>query len=197
MAPALMGIPRVWMRALPIVVLVLGGLAGTAQAQAAAPSPSGTAPFWSGDAIEQPLTTAAGDAGRGASIVANRQTGLCLLCHALGSTPAPGQGNLAPPLAGAARRWSVGQLRARLVDSRRLVPGSIMPAYLVTLPAASTPAARGLSGLPTSGSDVSGSDAGTGERFVRVAAAWQGRSLLDAQQVEDVLAYLLTLKEPA
>jgi sulfur-oxidizing protein SoxX len=197
MAPALMGSTRSLMRALPTVLLVLGGLAGTAQAHTAAPGPTGSAPVWSGDAIEQPLTTAAGDAGRGASIVASRQTGLCLLCHALGSAPAPGQGNLAPPLAGAASRWSLGQLRARLVDSRRLVPGSIMPAYLVTLPVASATAAPGLSGLPISGSDVSGSDSGPGERFVRVAAAWQGRSLLDAQQVEDVLAYLLTLKEPA
>lgn len=118
-----------------------------------------------GDAIPAPLTTAPADAARGRAIVASRQTGLCLLCH---SGPFPEvrfQGNLAPDLGGAGARWSAAQLRLRLVDGRRLDAQSIMPAY------------HRVDGL------------------TQVGAAWQGRPLLDAQQIEDVVAFLVTLKE--
>ena len=74
------------------------------------------------DAIPESLTGAQGDPARGRAIVANRQVGLCLLCH---SGPFPEerfQGNLAPPLAGAGARWTEGQLRLRIVDSGRINP---------------------------------------------------------------------------
>jgi L-cysteine S-thiosulfotransferase len=117
-----------------------------------------------GDGIAQPLTTAPGDANRGRDIVANRQQSLCLLCHS-GPFPQPQlQGNLATNLSGAGSRWSAAQLRLRIVDSRRLNPDSLMPALHST-------------------------DAGA-----RVGAAWRGKPVLDAQQVEDVVAFLLTLK---
>jgi sulfur-oxidizing protein SoxX len=117
-----------------------------------------------GDAIPEPLTASAGDAGRGRDIVASRQTGLCLLCH---TGPFPDdrfQGNLAPDLAGAGARWSAGQLRLRIADAQALNPQTIMPAYHRSV------------GLQ------------------RVGPAWRGKTLLTAQQVEDVVAYLLTLK---
>ncbi len=117
------------------------------------------------DTVPMPLTIVPGDAARGRLIVASRQTGLCLLCH---TGPIPEerfQGSLAPDLAGAGSRWSAGQLRLRLVDARRLNPQSIMPAYFKV---------DGLS---------------------RVGAAWQGKPLLEAQQIEDVLAFLQTLKD--
>ena len=117
-----------------------------------------------GDAIAASLTGAAGDAAKGRSIVANRQVGLCLLCH---SGPLPEerfQGNLAPSLAGAGSRWSEGQLRLRLVDSRRLNAETIMPAFHAT------------------------------EGLTQVAKTAQGKPLLAAQQIEDVLAFLMTLK---
>ena len=117
-----------------------------------------------GDAIPQPLTTVPGDAARGRAIVANRQLGLCLLCHSGPIAEERFQGTLAPNLAGAGSRSSAGQLRLRLVDSRQVRVDSIMPAYFKT------------AGL------------------ARVGAAWQGRTILDAQQVEDVVAYLVTLK---
>ena len=69
------------------------------------------------DAIEQALTAVPGDATRGRAIVANRQIGLCLLCH---TGPIPEerfQGNLAPDLAGVGARLTAGQLRLRIVDS--------------------------------------------------------------------------------
>lgn len=118
-----------------------------------------------GDAIPASLTGAPGDAARGRAIVVNRQQGLCLLCH---SGPFPEerqQGNLAPSLAGAGARWSEGQLRLRLVDARRLNPSTIMPPY------------HRVDGL------------------VQVGAAWQGKPVLSAQQVEDVVAFLKTLRE--
>jgi L-cysteine S-thiosulfotransferase len=117
-----------------------------------------------GDAIPEPLTATAGDAQRGRAIVASRQAGLCLLCH---TGPFPEdrfQGNLAPDLAGAGTRWSAGQLRLRIADAQRLNPQTIMPAY------------HRSTGLQ------------------RVGPAWRGKTLLDEQQVEDVVAYLLTLK---
>ncbi len=118
-----------------------------------------------GQGIPEALEGAVGDATRGRAIVASRQTGLCLLCH---SGPIPEerfQGNLAPDLAGAGRRWSADQLRLRLVDPRRLNPDSIMPAYYRS------------------------------EGLTRVGLAWQGKPLLNAQQLEDVVAYLASLRD--
>ena len=117
-----------------------------------------------GGALPASLTGLVGDAGKGRAIVANRQVGLCLLCHTGPVPEEPFQGNLAPSLAGAGSRFSEGQLRLRMVDARRLNPQSIMPAYYRT------------------------------EGLTRVSAAAQGQPLLTAQQIEDVVAYLTTLK---
>ena len=117
-----------------------------------------------GDGITQPLTATPGDPVRGRAIVADRQTGLCLLCHSAPISEERFQGNLAPSLAGAGSRWSAAQLRLRIVDARRVNPDSLMPAFYRD---------RGLE---------------------RVAPAYAGKPVLDAQQVEDVVAYLLTLK---
>jgi sulfur-oxidizing protein SoxX len=117
------------------------------------------------DAIPESLTGAKGDAARGRAIVANRQVGLCLLCH---SGPFPEerfQGNLAPDLRGAGTRWSEGQLRLRIVDSSRINPATIMPAYHRS------------------------------EGLARVAPAWRGKPVLSAQQIEDVVAFLMTLRD--
>ena len=125
----------------------------------------GLRPFTvTGDAIPTPLTGAKGDPGRGRTVVANRQVGLCLLCH---SGPFPEekfQGNLAPDLQGAGSRWSEGQLRLRIVDSSRLNPDTIMPSYYRV------------------------------EGLVRVAPAFAGKPVLTEEQIEDVVAYLATLK---
>jgi L-cysteine S-thiosulfotransferase len=140
---------------LPQGLLVLG-LSVAAAATAAA----GAA-----DGIDAPLTAVAGDPTRGRAIVASRQQGLCLLCH---SGPFPEerfQGNVASDLAGAGSRWTVPQLRLRIVDSRRVNPDSVMPAF------------HRSTGLQ------------------RVGAAWQDKPVLDAQQVEDVVAFLATLRD--
>jgi L-cysteine S-thiosulfotransferase len=118
-----------------------------------------------GDGIPMPLTATPGDATRGRAIVASRQSGLCLLCHSAPMAEERFQGNLATDLAGAGARWSEAQLRLRLVDARRLDPASTMPAY------------HRVDGLQ------------------RVGEPWQGRPLLSAQQIEDVVAYLRTLRD--
>ncbi len=117
------------------------------------------------DAIPQSLTGAPGDPARGRAIVGSRQVGLCLLCH---SGPFPEerfQGDLAPGLAGAGSRSSEGQLRLRIVDASRLNGATIMPPYYRT------------------------------DGLARVAANFRGKPVLTAEQIEDVVAYLTTLRE--
>jgi L-cysteine S-thiosulfotransferase len=131
---------------------------------AAASAGAQIAPVVVGDGIPLRFSPQPGDAARGRAIVANRQVGLCLLCH---SGPIPEerfQGNLAPDLAGAGSRRTEAQLRLRIADSRRINPASLMPAYYRT------------------------------EGLARVARTWQGKTVLEAQQVEDVVAYLSTLR---
>jgi sulfur-oxidizing protein SoxX len=118
-----------------------------------------------GDAIPASLTGAAGDAERGLKIVTNRQVGLCLLCH---SGPYPQerfQGTMAPDLKGAGSRWNEGQLRLRIVDAARLNPATIMPPYYRV------------------------------DGLNRVAPGFRGKPILTAEQIEDVVAYLVTLKD--
>lgn len=139
-------------------VLALGGCTTGA--------PTSTAARYSvvGDAIPSPLTPLPGRPDEGRRIVADRQVGLCLLCH---SGPFPDvrfQGDLGTDLAGTGSRWSEGQLRLRLVDPARLNPQTIMPAYYRT------------------------------DGFARVGEAWRDKPVLQAQQIEDVVAFLRTLR---
>ncbi len=118
-----------------------------------------------GDAIPASLTGQPGDAARGRVIVGQRQVGLCLLCHAGPFPEERFQGTLAPPIQGAGSRWSEAQLRLRIVDAARLNKDTIMPPYF---------RAEGLD---------------------RVARAFAGKTILSAQQVEDVVAFLATLRD--
>jgi len=123
------------------------------------------APFTiAGDAIPAPLAGLTGDARRGQAIVTNRQKGLCLLCH---SGPFPSehfQGDLAPDLTGVGSRLGAGQIRLRIVDMHRLDSDTIMPAYYRI------------------------------DGHVRVAPAFRDKPILEAQEIEDVVAFLGTLK---
>ncbi|MDP4024960.1 sulfur oxidation c-type cytochrome SoxX [Methylobacterium sp. NEAU 140] len=118
-----------------------------------------------GDAIPASLTGAPGDPARGRAIVADRTRGLCLLCHAGPFPEERFQGDLAPNLAGVGARRSPGALRLRLVDGRVLNPDTIMPSYY------------SLEGL------------------ARVGRAWRDRPILDAAEIEDVVAFLGTLRD--
>ncbi len=119
-----------------------------------------------GDSIDASLTGHPGDATRGRQVVGDRQLSACLLCHS-GPFPDPHlQGSVAPPLDGVGSRLTAGQIRLRLVDPHKLNPDTIMPAYYVV------------------------------DGLNRVGLAWQGRPILTAEQIEDVVAFLLTLRAP-
>jgi L-cysteine S-thiosulfotransferase len=105
-----------------------------------------------------------GDAVKGRSIVANRQVGLCLLCHSAPIAEERFQGDIAPSLEGAGSRWSRDELRQRIANARTVNPLGIMPSY------------------------------GQVDGLHRVAHLHVARPLLTPAQIEDVVAYLVTLK---
>ena len=118
-----------------------------------------------GDSIFESLSSAPGDVSRGRAIVASRQMGLCLLCH---SGPFPEerfQGNLAPELGASVARLNAPQLRARLVDASHFNPNTIMPAYYKT------------------------------GHLNRVAPKFAGQPILNGQEIEDVVAFLVSLNK--
>ena len=117
-----------------------------------------------GDAIPASLTGAVGDPARGRAVILDRRLGACLLCHAGPFPEEKFQGSLAPDLSGAGLRWSEGQLRLRLVDAARLDPQTVMPPYYRV------------------------------DGFTRVGERWRGKPVLTAEQIEDVVAFLSTLK---
>ena len=116
-----------------------------------------------GDSIYESLSTEPGNSVRGRAIITSRQTGLCLLCH---SGPFPEerfQGNLAPELKESVARLSAPQLRARIVNAAHFNPQTIMPAYYQT------------------------------SHLNRVAPKFAGQPILNGQEIEDVIAFLMTL----
>ncbi len=118
------------------------------------------------DGIETPIAEP-GDAARGRRIALDRES-TCVLCHQLQSDQADGSltpgGDLGPPLLAVGSRLSAAQLRLRLVDSSRVNPLSIMPAYFKS------------------------------EGTRNVARNYSGRTILQAQQIEDLVAWLASLK---
>lgn len=117
-----------------------------------------------GDGIANSLTGAAGDAARGRALVLARTT-TCILCH---SGPFPEtrfQGDLAPDLTGTGNRWTVSQLRLRLVDAARFNPDTIMPSYY------------------------------RNDGLVRVGRNFVGKPILSAAEIEDIVAFLATLRD--
>jgi sulfur-oxidizing protein SoxX len=117
------------------------------------------------DQIVTSLSGHPGNVVRGRALVLSRQEGLCILCH---SGPFPEerfQGTLAPDLASSAALLSAAQLRARIVDASRFNPGTIMPSYFRT------------------------------DGLTRVAPQFAGKTILTAQEIEDVVAFLVSLKQ--
>ena len=117
-----------------------------------------------GEQIPDSLTGNAGDPVKGRAVAINRKLGNCLACHEMPIPEQPFHGEVGPDLAGVADRYSEGELRLRVVDPKKLNPESFMPAFYRN----------------------------TG--FHRVMKKFQGKSILSAEQVEDVVAYLMTLK---
>ena len=112
------------------------------------------------------LSGAPGDAVTGRKVFANRKQGNCLACHTNADLSEESfHGEVGPPMDGVADRWSEAELRGIVTNSKMVFEGTIMPAFYV--------------------------DSG----FERPLDDFAGKSILTAQQVEDVVAYLMTLKE--
>jgi len=116
-----------------------------------------------GETIPKSLTGKPGDPKKGLKTAVDRRKGNCLACHVLPNVKLADHGEIGPPLAGVAKRYKVGELRLRLVDSKKLNPDSIMPSYYRT--------------------------AG----YHRLQKKWKDKTIISAQDVEDILAYLQTL----
>lgn len=115
-------------------------------------------------AIPAQLTNCPGDPERGRQIVLDRERGDCVVCHAMPLPDRQFHGAIGPPLDGVGNRYSAGELRLRLVDPKALNPQTVMPAYYKI------------------------------EGLYQVAEDYRGKPILTAQEIEDVVAYLLTLK---
>lgn len=118
-------------------------------------------------AVEQPLTDQPGDVVAGREVFADRGWGNCLACHVNSDMGNEGfHGTVGPPLDGVASRWDPAQLRAIVVNAKQVFgPDTVMPAFYSL-------------------------DVG-----VNVAEEYQGMTILTAQQVEDLVAYLEMLIE--
>jgi sulfur-oxidizing protein SoxX len=114
--------------------------------------------------IAVPLIDRPGDPERGRHIILDRAGGDCIICHAMPLPQRQFHGNVGPPLDGVGSRYTAGELRLRIVDPKVINPATVMPAYYKV------------------------------EGLHRVLDRYRGKPILTAQQVEDVVAYLLTLK---
>jgi L-cysteine S-thiosulfotransferase len=151
--------------ALPYIVLLAAALLVAAIWQVAAQPGPALVPYQvAGDAIPEPLGGLQGDAARGRAVVLDRTTGNCLICH---HAPEPAErfmGEIGPDLAGTGARLTPAQIRLRVVDQSRINARTVMPPYYRV------------------------------DGLARVAQRYQGKPVLDAQQVEDVVAYLASLR---
>ena len=124
-------------------------------------------------AVEQSLTGTPGDPANGAAIVGNKKAGNCVACHQISAlSDIPFHGEIGPMLDGAGDRWSEAELRGIVANSKKTFEGSMMPSYYKT------------SGYIR-----------PGDGFTGKAGTEPLPPLLDAQQIEDIVAFLVTLKD--
>lgn len=151
-------------------------LASVVALSAATPGFGETAPkdlqFVDG-ALEASLSGTPGDPVAGVKVMTTAALGNCVACHVVGALPdVQFPGNIAPPLDGVADRWTEPQLRGIVANAKMTFDGSFMPAFYKT------------------------------EGFIRPGGGYSGKApegdlppILTAQQIEDIVAYLVTLKE--
>ena len=116
------------------------------------------------DGIAKPLAGRIGVAERGRVLLVARDAANCVLCHAVPDPAIADAGDLGPSLAGVGARFTAAQLRLRIVDILRLAPTAAMPSYYRVF------------------------------GFNDVARPYRGQPILTEQEVEDVVAYLATLR---
>lgn len=115
--------------------------------------------------IPKPYVEGGGNADAGKEVIINRKQGNCIACHAVTAlSDQPFHGTVGPSLDGVGERYGEAQLRLIVTNSKAVFDGTVMPAFLKK------------------------------DGFVRVGKDFDGKSILTEQQVEDVVAYLMTLK---
>lgn len=157
------------MRIPGIAALAAGLMAFAAGAETVAP----TDVSYTDGAVETPLTDAGGDASNGRVIVGDKSQGNCIACHVVSDlADVPFQGEIGPPLDGAGERWSEAELRGIVANAKMMFEGSMMPSFYKV------------------------------DGFIRPGNAYTGKAadetfgpILSAEQIEDVVAYLVTLKD--
>ena len=160
-----MSAPRIFFASFAAAAIAVALSAAAYAQQGRAVTDAGLVPYTVvGDAIPKPLTSKPGDPKRGQEIVMDRTQGGCLSCHSFPIANIQDPGNVGPPLAGAGSRLNPGQLRLRVVDLKALDPSTIMPSFYRT------------------------------HDLHDVETKFDGKPMLEAQQIEDVVAYLETLK---
>lgn len=151
-------------------------LAGMLAAAFVAPAAAQTAPkdvSFAEGAISTSLTGTPGDPKSGIKIMTTNALGNCVACHTIGALPdVQFPGDIGPPLDGVADRYDEAQLRGIVANAKQTFEGSFMPAFYKT------------------------------DGFIRPGDGYTGKAakgelppVLTAQQIEDVVAYLLTLKD--
>lgn len=123
--------------------------------------------------LEVSLTGTPGDVARGAEIMMTKSMGNCISCHAVTAlSEAPFHGEVGPSLDGAGSRWNEAELRGLVVNAKMTFDGTVMPAFY----------------------KVNG--------YIRPGDAYTGKAaqgdlppILTAQEVEDVVAFLITQKD--
>ncbi len=116
-------------------------------------------------AIESPLAGLTGDPARGRLLVAQKSKGNCLACHRMPIKDTEFHGTLGPELTGVGKRLNAAQLRLRIADEKQINPFTIMPAYHIDP-----------------------------KRLNRLLDQYRDQTILSAQEVEDIIAYLVSLK---
>jgi sulfur-oxidizing protein SoxX len=148
-----------------LVAAVLTAIGGFAAADSAAGATGYCRWEAQAFAIEAPLCGLKGDPVRGRVLAADSHAGNCLACHQMPIPEEAFHGTVGPPLDGVGSRYSEAQIRLRIVDEQQIIPMTIMPGFYRD---------------PTLAN--------------RVADAFWGKTFLSAQQVEDLVAYLVSLK---
>ncbi|MFX0545897.1 sulfur oxidation c-type cytochrome SoxX [Roseovarius sp. S1116L3] len=151
--------------------LVIMAFAASTGAAAAEIAPSDVS--YVDGSVESSLTGTPGDPENGRKIVGDKGQGNCVACHQVSDlADVPFQGEIGPMLDGTGARWSEAELRGIVSNAKMMFPESLMPSFYKT------------------------------EGFIRPGNAYTGKAaddsfgpLLEAQQIEDVVAYLTTLTE--